>query len=284
VRSSIHFTNDVTRVHGDLVAEAAADVRGDDLDVLLRQSRDEREHGAMRVRRLRGHVDRRLPGRRIDVRDAAAALERRGMAARIVRDEPDHLVGFGERLLGRFCVAGLPVVDPVVLLVFLVVADHRRVRFEPGLRAGDDGERVVVDVDQLERVVRDVHVLGDDARDLLPLHAHLVGREHGLRVAGERRHPCEVVLREDVPRHDHDDPGQLARTRRVDRVDLGVRERAAQDRHVEHVRELDVLDVGAAADDEARVLLALDALAQPTTAALGLDGGHDDSFSLFAAH
>src|SRR4029453_5429897 len=75
-----------------------------------------------------------------------------------------------------------------------------------------------------------------------------------------------------------------ASARRVDRVDLGVRERAPQDRHVEHVRELDVLDVVATADDEARVLLALDALAQPAAAALGLDGGHEVSFSLFAAH
>ena len=69
--------DDVARIDGHLVAEAAADVRRDDLDVLLRQARDEREHGAVRVRRLRGHVDRRLAGRRVDVGDAAAALERR---------------------------------------------------------------------------------------------------------------------------------------------------------------------------------------------------------------
>ena len=50
--------DDVARVDRHLVAEAAADVRRDDLDVLLRQARHEREHRAVDVRRLRGHVDR----------------------------------------------------------------------------------------------------------------------------------------------------------------------------------------------------------------------------------
>jgi hypothetical protein len=133
------------------------------------------------------------------------------MAARVVRDEADDLVGFRKRLLGRVSVAGLPVVDLVVGLVFLVVPDHGGSRLERRLRADDHRQRLVVDVDQLERVVRDVRVFGDDARHLLALHAHLVGREHGLRVAGEGRHPREVVLGEDLSGHDHDDAGQLAR-------------------------------------------------------------------------
>jgi hypothetical protein len=62
-----------------------------------------------------------------------------------------------------------------------------------------------------------------------------------------------------------------------------VGERAPQDRHVQHARQLDVLDVVAAADDEARIFLALDAAAQPALV-LALDGGHDCSFIFFAAH
>ncbi len=205
------------------------------------------------------------------------------MAARIVGDEPNDLVRLGERLLGRVGVSGLPVVDLVVGLVFLVVADHGRGRIERRLRADQDRKRVVVHVDQLERVVRDIRVLGDHTGDLLALHAHLVGGEHGLRVAGERRHPGEVVLGEELTGDDGDDARELGRSRRVDRVDLGVRERAAQDRHMQHVRELDVLDVVAAARDEARVLDALDASAQPALV-LALDGGHDGSSILFAAH
>jgi hypothetical protein len=40
-----------------------------------------------------------------------------------------------------------------------------------------------------------------------------------------------------------------------------VRDVAALERHVAHAGELDVVDVGAAALDEARILAALDALA-----------------------
>ena len=46
----------------------------------------------------------------------------------------------------------------------------------------DRVERLVLDVDQLERVAGRVAVLGDDEGDLLALEADLVGGEHGLHV------------------------------------------------------------------------------------------------------
>ena len=174
-------------------------------------------------------------------------------------------------------------VDAVVGLALLVVANHGCAQLERLLGSCHNGQRVVVDRDQLERVVRDVRVLGDHARDLLALHAHLVGREHGLRVAGERRHPREVVLRQDLAGHHDDDAGKLGGTRRVDRVDLGVRERAAQDRHVQHVGQDDVVDVVALAADEPLVLLALDAAAEPFGLRF-LNSHHASSRSFAAAH
>ena len=186
--------DDVAGIDRHLVAEPAADVRRDDPDLVLGQAGDHREQRAVRVRRLRGHVDRRLAGRRVDVRHAAAALERRRVAARVVRVELDDPVGLGEGALGGVGVTGLPVVDVVGVLALLVVADQRRVALERLLRRGDGRQRVVVDLDQLERVLGGVRVGGDDGRDLLPLEADLVGREHGLGVARERRHPGELVL------------------------------------------------------------------------------------------
>ena len=47
----------------------------------------------------------------------------------------------------------------------------------------------------------------------------------------------------------------------VDRADAAVRHVAALERQVLHAGDLDVVDVGAAALDEARILAALDALA-----------------------
>ena len=148
--------DDVAGVDRHLVAEAAADVRRDDLDLVLGEPGHEGEHRPVRVRRLRGHVDRRLAGRRVDVRDAAAALERRRVRARVERLEADDAVRLGERALGRLGVARLPVVDAVVGLALLVVADQRRAGCERGLRRRDRGQGLVVDLDQLERVVRRV--------------------------------------------------------------------------------------------------------------------------------
>ena len=195
----------VSGVDRHLVAEAAADVRADDPDLVLGQAGDDREQRAVRVRRLRRHVDRRVPGRRVDVGDAAAALERRRMAAWVEGVERDDLVSLGEGAVGRVLVARLPVVDVVAVLPLLLVADHRRAVGLGVLRARHRRQRLVVDIDQLERVLCDVGGLRDDAGDLLALVADLVGREHRLRVARERRHPGEVVLREQLARDDRDD-------------------------------------------------------------------------------
>ena len=125
------------------------------------------------------------------------------------------------------------------------------------------GERLVVDVDQLAaRPWRCTADSATTAGDLLALEAHLVRREHGLGVAGERRHPGEVVLRHQLAGDDGDDALDSAAARDVSiERDARVRERAPQELEVEHPGERDVVDVVALAADEARVLLALDGVA-----------------------
>ena len=57
----------------------------------------------------------------------------------------------------RLLVAGLPGrAGQVVALTRLVVADQRRVRVESLARADDRRQRLVLDVDQLQRIVRRV--------------------------------------------------------------------------------------------------------------------------------
>ena len=136
-----------------------------------------------------------------------------------------------------------------------------RARCQRLLRVDDGRERVVLDVDELERVPRHVRAVGHDAGDLLALEPDLVGGEHGLRVAGQGRHPRQAVGGERLAGDDGDDAGQLLGRRRVDVHDAGVRERAAQEREVQHPGQGDVLDVLPAALDEAVVLLALHAVA-----------------------
>ena len=117
-------------------------------------------------------------------------------------------------------------------------------------------QHVVLDVDQLERVPGRVAVLGDDEGDLLALEADPVGGQHGLHVVGQRRHPGEALLGQVGAGDDGLHLGMGLGGADVDADDVRVRDRRAQDREVQHARQLEVVDVPAHAADEARVLLA----------------------------
>ena len=254
---------DVSGVDGHLVAEAAADVGRDDPDHVLGEFGHHRDRGADDVRRLGGHVDGELRGRPVEVRDGAAALDRRRVAPRVVQLQLGDHVGLLEGAVGARLVADLPVVDDVVALVHLVVADDRRAVGQRLPRVHDRRQRLVVDLDRLARVLGDVRVVRDDAGHLLALEPHLVGGQHRLRVIGQRRHPGEVPRRHHLPGEDQVNAGDLPCPAGVDRLDARVRQRAAQDLHVQHAGQHDVIGVVALAADEAVVLDALTAGAEP---------------------
>ena len=273
---------DVAGVDRHLVAEAAADVRRHDPDHVLGQLRHERHGRPDDVRRLRGHVDGELAGARVVVGDRAAALDRRRVAARVVQLERGDDVGLRERPLGGGGVADLPAVAGVVVLAFLVVADDRRVRGRGLLGVDDHGQRLVLDDDRLAPVLGDVRVVGDDDAHLLALEAHLVGGEHGLGVVGERGHPGQVALGHHLAGEHQPDARDLPGLRGVDRDDARVRQRAAQDLHVQHAGQVDVVDVVAATAHEPGVLDPAAARAQPADLAL-VERRHRPA-SLRAAH
>ncbi len=144
----------VAGVHRHLAAEAAADVRRDDPDLVLGEPDvpgHEREHGADRVRRLRRHPHRELVVDLVEVRDAAARLDRRHVDARDVDVLLDGDVGLGEGAVGGGPIAPFPVPDVVVLLVLLVGAEHGRAGLERLLRIDDDGQRLVLHLDRGRR-------------------------------------------------------------------------------------------------------------------------------------
>jgi hypothetical protein len=97
-------------------------------------------------------------------------------------------------------------------------------------------------------------VVGDHERDLLALEAHAIGGQHRLPVGRHRRHPGH--LSEVVAGEHGVDLRVLQGGRDVDRHDLGVRLRRAQDRAVQQLRQLHVVHVAALAADEAGILLA----------------------------
>ncbi len=248
----------VARVHRDLVAETAAEVGRDNADLVLRQPGDGRVHRPVRMRCLAGHPDGELPAHLVQVRHDAAGLQRRGMGTGVHHVAVHDDIGGRERGIGGGLVPGAPVEDAVIGPAGQVVADQRCRRRERGAGVDDRRQRLVLDRDQLQRVPGRVPVPRDDERDLLALEPDLVGREHGLHVAGQRRHPGQALrLQVGAGQHGLDHRVRLRRGD-VDGQDPGVRVRTAQDRPVQHAWQPQVVDERALAADEARVFLARD--------------------------
>ena len=92
---------DVARIGADLVAEAAADVGRDDVDLVLGDFRDQRGDGADDVRRLERAPDGELALDLVERGDALAGLERAGVHARIGDQLLDGDLGLVEGRIGR---------------------------------------------------------------------------------------------------------------------------------------------------------------------------------------
>ena len=246
---------DVARVHRHLVAEAAAEVRRDDVDLVLGDAGDERQRRAVHVRRLRRDVELQ-PTHRVEVRHAAARLERRGMTAL----EPDPLLDAlrarRERAGRAVLVADFPVKDVVGLL--LAVGTQQHLVGLRGERIGDDRQRRVVDLHRFGAVDGRRARLGEHGGHFLVLEQHLADRQHHLLVeAVEGRQPAEAGGLEVLAGNHGLHAGHLHRLGDVDALDLGVRVGAPHEREVEHARERQIVDVVALALDEARIFLAL---------------------------
>ena len=162
--------------HDALLAEAAADVRRDDADAVLVEAEHPRHRGADEVRDLRRGVQDDALAAALPVGEAGAALERhRGQAAggELRLDDQlgvrHHAVELG--------VVGERDVEQHVGLELLVHA--RRIGLERRLDRADRVVGLVVDDDQLDRVLRRVRGVGDHHGDGLARVAHALGREHG---------------------------------------------------------------------------------------------------------
>ena len=245
----------VAGIDGDLVAEAAAEIWRHDVNLVFGNAGDERQRGAVDMRRLRRHVELQA-SHRVELGNAAARFERRGMAAL----EPDTLahplLARAERARRPVLVADLPVVDLVGLLLAVVAKDHLVLLRGEGI--GHHRQRVVVDLDGLGAIHGRATRLRENGCDFLILEEHLADREHHLLVeAMERREPAEPrgleIFSGDHRLHARDLHG-LAR---IDRLDPRMRVRAAHQRQEKHAGTRDVVDVVALALQEARILLAL---------------------------
>ncbi len=173
--------------------------------------------------------------------------------------------------LGGGRVPGLPVPD-VVGLLLTVDPNQRGVRLKRLLWIDHDRQRLIVDVHQPDRVGGDVALRSDDGGDFLSLVDDAVDGQDHLLVRHQGRHPGQAsgvqVTAGDDGQHAWQRQGRLG----VDIGDPGVGVRAADDIEVQHAGQFHVVDVGALAADEARVLLALDAVTHALDGSFGSHG------------
>ena len=252
-----HHHADVAGVDRHLVAEPAAEVGRDHLDLVLGQAGHQGVDGAVGVGRLAGDPAGELAGDLVHGGHAAARLHGGRVRAGIeeIGGRHDDVAAF-EHLVAGGGVARLPVVDVVVRPALEVGADHRRVGVEGPVGVDHRREQLVLDLDQLEGVAGGVAVLGHHVGDLLALEADLVGGQHRLHVAGERRHPGQAHRGQQLAGDHGPHLGVGLGGRHVERPDPGVGVGAAQHGAVEHAGQLDVVEVAALPPQEAGILLA----------------------------
>ncbi len=167
----------------------------------------------------------------------------------------DHPVRLGEGAV-QVAVGAGDVVDDVVAHV---VEQWRAGRVQSGGVGGHGGQRVVVNCDQLARVLGQAAAVGDDNGHQVADQSHLVGRQGvELRLLHARQGESTGVRlghRLDVLTGvDGDHPGRLAGLGDVEAGDPGVGDRTAQEGGVEHVRQLHVVDVAAPTGQDPPVL------------------------------
>ena len=154
------------------------------------------------------------------------AFHRREGIARIVDGERDAGVGLLERTLG-LAVGELADRDLVGLGVGM---QERRRFFARGLRVDHRRERLVVDGNQLGRVLGQIAALGHHQRHRLAHIAHVLDRERPLVDLGLERDQERVAELAHVLAGDHRPDAVLCqRLSRVDADNLGVRVRRAND-------------------------------------------------------
>ena len=199
---------------------------------------------------------------RIVAADNGERLERHRGVAREAQPRAEHLVRLGERGVD-IAVAEQPVAGEVARHL---VVQLRCVRLERALRIDDRRQRLVLDLDQVDRILGDVAVARHDRRHRLTDEAGLVGRHAVVahrrgRDDGEGRRPLGDL----PPSQTADHAVEGERLAEIDACDPGVGVRAAEDRRMMDVRNLEVVDERAAAGQQPRILMPRNALTDPGT-------------------
>ncbi len=234
-------------------------------------------HDRREARELVVAVDRPLARAAVVLDQCRVALERGGVEAIEVQlVDADDVVGLRERGVD---VAPLVDAAPALVAADLVVQD-RRAGIGRGACVDDRAELLVLDLDELGGVARELARRRDDRGDRIADEPCLADREGVvLEIAAWRGRDLEEGLGQDrdlVARERSDDTRRLEGRGHVDRDDPGVRVRRAHEVHEAHVVALHVVDEHALTLDEPAILLTRDARADDPAdrGGVGGDGAH----------
>ena len=247
-----------------LHAEAAAHVVALDAHPRLRHLQEAGENAARAVRRLHRAADDIAVVVPVELGQAPARLHRIG------GDAVDHhavlhdMRGLGEGGLDRGLVADF--VEPR-RIAGAILPHRRRAGLHRVLGADHGRQRLVIDRDELGRVLRLGQCLGDDEGDAFADIAHAPLRQRRLRadeagraVAAFSRHaralPSQRLHRLVLARQHQKHARRRLGRRRVDRADAGVRMGRAQHHGARLARKIHVLDIAAFAAQQIGVFLA----------------------------
>ena len=242
--------------------EAAADIAGDDAQSVVLDAEMLRHRAAQAESALRADMQRVALGLRIVFGEDAARLERRDHDAVDREIERHDLRRLGESLVAFVAVAQAPIERNIARLL---VPQHRRARLHRLGRIDHRRQRGVIDLDQIERVLRRGQTIGDHQRDRIADMAHFIRRQQrpaGIEEIGavavlERRDAFDAA--EAGGLHigagiDREHAGHALCRGHIDAVDRRMRMRRAQESGIGLSRRALVIDIAAAAGDEAHIL------------------------------
>src|SRR5437868_5948080 len=240
-----------------LRAEAAADFRRDDTELVFGDADHQRDLRTHEVRYLRRRPEGQLLLSRKVSCQHPARLHRDGREALIGDALPDYFVRGSERRLDVALAGGQFIRDVVAELFVYHRAALRRL-----LRVNDRGQLLVVNHDEVCRVARGVSVRGDDGRDGVADEVDLVRGEDSvvghLQVGqvARARHGADL-LRHVLARVDGDDARRLQGLARVHTIYPRVRVDRAHEGDVQRVRQAYVVNVVRQPLNQPRVFRAL---------------------------
>jgi hypothetical protein len=225
------------------------------------------QHALVPVRTLRGDIDGQRLAHRVRRRDHAAAFHKERPAAVLENRFAEDMRCLRERGVG---VADADRNERGEIVGRLAVREQRVARKRLGA-IRRCRQRLEIDGHQRSRILGEIAAVGNDDCDRLADEAGFVPGEairhedlFDRRARHQKRHclPLHGFRQVSVGEH-RVHAGQSQRRALVDATDRGVRVGAAQHHGMEHAREVDIVDIAAAAGEQVRVFLALDACAEP---------------------